>query len=169
MTKEHCKLTINELIGKVASFGACEGYRTNLEFIDGKLSFTAEPMVQPFTVQDSEVHMEPAKIDYEALGRDAVKLSVWAGKDDRPCKMSTLFDPRKHLGDTFDQAVKSWREDVASASSEKSDSLKVESIKVEGALTPDDVAQAYLETIGEATGPSSSVAININTLNVNVG
>ena len=107
---------------------------------------------------------------YEALGRDAVKLSVWAGKDARPCKMSTFFDPRKHLGDTLDQAVKSWREDVASASSEKSDRLKVDvdAIKVEVALTPDDVAQAYLESIGEATGPSSGVAININTLNFNV-
>lgn len=142
-----------------------------ITFDDGKIILEVEPMVQPFTVKDDGVHMYPAPIDYEALGRDAVKLSVWAGKDARPCKMSTFFDPRKHLGDTLDQAAKSWREDIASASSEKAENLKVDvdSIKVEGALTPDDVAQAYLETIGEAVGPSSSVAININTLNVNVG
>jgi len=129
MTKEHTALTISELIGKVASLGVCEGYRTNLEYIDGKLSFTAEPMVQPFTVKDDGVHMEPAKVDYEALGRD-----------------------------------------VASASSEKAENLKVDvdAIKVEGALTPDDVAQAYLETIGDAVGPSSDIVISIGTLNVNV-
>lgn len=39
----------------------------------------------------------------------------------------------------------------------------------EGVLTPDDVAQAYLETIGEATDPSSDNVISIGTLNVNMG
>ncbi len=58
---------------------------------------------------------------YEALGRDAVKLSVGAGKDARPCKMSTFFDPRKNLGDTFDEAVKGWREDIVEATSPSSE------------------------------------------------
>ncbi len=115
---------------------------------------------QPFTVKDGEVHMEPAKIDYEAIGRDVFELIGF-----------NVFDPRKHLGDTLDEALKSWRDDIASASAETADNLKVdvESIKAEGALTPDDVAQAYLETIGDTTGPSSDIVISIGTPNVNVG
>ena len=125
---------------------------------------------QPFTVKDGEVHMYPAPVDHETLGTDAVKLSVRAGQDAQPCKLSAVFDPRKHLGDTLDEAFKSWRDDIASASAENADNLKVdvESIKAEGALTPDDVAQAYLETIGDTTGPSSDIVISIGTLNINV-
>lgn len=101
---------------------------------------------QPFTVKDSEVHIDTAKLD----------------------------DAREHTieaAETFRNAFKNYRDVVASESTRNSDNLKVdvESIKVEGALTPDDVAQAYLETIGETTGPSSAAAININTLNINVG
>ena len=115
---------------------------------------------QPFTVKDGEVRMEPAPVDYEAIGRDVAKLIGF-----------NMFDPRKHLGDTFNEAAQSWREDIASVSSEKAENLKVDvdSIRVEGALTPDDVAQAFLETIGEAVGPSSDIVISIGTLNVNVG
>lgn len=131
-----------------------------ITFDDGKITLEVEPIAQPFAVKDGEVHMEPATVDYEALGRDVVKLTDF-----------NMFDPRKHLGDTFDEAVKNWQEDIASASAEKSDNLKVdvESIKVEGALTPDNVAQAYLETIGETTAPSSDIVISIGTMNVNVG
>lgn len=114
---------------------------------------------QPFAVRDGEVRMEPAKIDYEAIGRGVVELIGF-----------NVFDPRKHLGDTYNEALKSWRDDIASASTVNADNLKVdvESIKVEGALTPDDVAQAYLETIGDTTGPSSDIVISISNLNINV-
>lgn len=142
---------------------------------------------QPFTVKDGEVHMEPASVDHEAIGRDVIAKLSYLSDDiaelragltyisqrvsEKPRNESTFFDPGKHLGDKFDEAVKSWREDISSASTEQSHNLKVdvESIKVEGALTPDDVAQAYLETIGETAGPSSDIVISIGTLNVNVG
>ncbi|WP_181153622.1 hypothetical protein [Brucella pituitosa] len=35
--------------------------------------------------------------------------------------MSTFFDPRKNLGDTFDEAVKGWREDIVEATSPSSE------------------------------------------------
>lgn len=141
---------------------------------------------QPFAVKDGEVHMQPARVDDEAIGRDVIAKLSYLSDDiaelragltyisqrvgEKPRNEDTFFYPRKHLGDTFDEAQKSWRDDIASASSEESDNLKVdvESIKAEGALTPDDVAQAYLETIGETAGPLSGIVISIGTMNVNV-
>ncbi|MCX2698109.1 hypothetical protein [Ochrobactrum chromiisoli] len=133
-------------------------FQSKIGFVDGKVFFEAESVKQPFAVKDDEVHMEPAEVDYEAIGRDVVKLIGF-----------NVFDPRKHLGDTFDETVKSWRDDIASGAAEQSDNLKVdvESLKVEGALTPDDVAQAYLETIGDTAEPLSDIVISIGTLNVN--
>jgi len=118
---------------------------SKIGFVDGKVFSEAEPIEQPFSVKDGEVHMEQAKVD----------------------------DAREHAIDaaeTFRNAFKNYRDALASASAEQSDNLKVdvESIKVEGTLTPDDIAQAYLETISEPTGPSSDIVISIGTLNVKV-
>ncbi|MBC8718167.1 hypothetical protein [Ochrobactrum sp. Marseille-Q0166] len=85
-------------------------FKSKIGFVDGKVFFEAELVEQPFAVKDDEVHMEPAKVDYEAIGRDVVKLIGF-----------NVFDPRKHLGDTLDEAVKSWRDDIASVTEPSSD------------------------------------------------
>jgi len=136
-----------------------------------------EPVEQPFAVKESEVHMELASVDYEVIGRDLIAKLSYLSDDIAELRAGLSYisqrlaeKQRKNLSDTAEGCTKSWHDDIASASAEKSDNLKVdvESIKVEGALTPDDVAQAYLETIGETTGPSSDIVISIGTLNVNV-
>lgn len=126
---------------------------------------------QPFIVRDGEVHMEPAKIDYEAIGRDVIAKLSYLSADIAEVRSGLTYISQRLVEKPRNEAAKSWRDDVASASAERSDNLKVdvESIKAEGALTPDDVAQAYLETIGDTTAPSSDIVISIGTLNVNVG
>ncbi|WP_247997469.1 hypothetical protein [Brucella tritici] len=161
MSKEHEKQTISELIAKVLAIGPVDGYRTHKEWKGGKLTFTAEPEaddgskanLKPFTVdEDGVVYIQNATVDYEAINKgvgelmqfldsrigtlqnDVLALSAKVAKSSFKDDMHTevpLFDPRKHVGENFTQACKSWTESIAEATGPSSDTAKtVEHITV---------------------------------------
>jgi len=139
------KQTIQDLIAKIIAIGPVDGYRTYKEWMGGKLTFTAEP-IEPFKVdEDGSVCMKTAEIDYEAINkgvgelmqfldsrigtlrRDVLALSAKVAKSSFKDDVHTevpLFDPRKHVGETFSKACKSWTESIAEATSPRSDLAK---------------------------------------------
>jgi len=83
MKNEQKKQTIQDLIAKIIAIGPVDGYRTYKEWMGGKLTFTAEPEaddgadanLKPFKVDEhGVVHMDNAKVDYEALNKDVGEL-----------------------------------------------------------------------------------------------
>ncbi len=145
MSKEHEKQIISDLIAKVLEIGPVDGYRAHKEWKGGKLTFTAEP-IDPFVVdEDGVVHMKTAEIYYEAINKsvgelmqfldsrigtlqnDVLALSAKVAKSSFKDDVQTevpLFDPRKHVGETFTQACKSWTESIADATGPSSDTAK---------------------------------------------